>query len=717
MIRSYPGKTFSWRRHVVIVVLLLSALNVAAQTLLNKRVSADYKQEKLSAVLAHISKNGGFYFSYNGNIIPKDSLVTLTVNNQPLSAILKQLLGSRFTFEEQQNYIIITRTLPGLSIINADVTVDNNFYSVSGLVVSETSGERLMNASVYEKQQLASVLTDEHGYFKLKFRASAPASIAISASKQFYRDTTLYFLQPVSISSRNDNGIYHSSKNNGSQIERNSLARLFISTRQMIQSMNIPDFFARRPFQVSLTPGLSSHGMFSPQVVNKFSLNLVGGYTAGVNGMEVGGLFNINKQDTRYFQLAGIFNLTGGNVTGVQLAGIHNRSLDTVRGAQLSFFSNKAENQLSGIQLSALHNETRRLKGVQIGLVNVADTSQGVSIGLLNIVRNGFYRVAYTVNDVANTNFALKTGTHGFYSSLLISNNISSRQKLYAFGLGLGHDFVFGKQFYISAEANNYLANTGGSWDDWWLQGKLLLNLQLTPYISLTGGPVYNRYNQAVPWHVPGYKNVTNAPEYGADNFYQSHTKNWIGWEAGIAFNSVFQPAKNVADNSRSWYLGAALTEGMGWDQPYGPVTGGELFVQRDLGDRLTGALTSGYTYIAVHEDYEAARFSDNSVYLLPQHIVPVKAGIRLKLSPVFYIAGDLGVAFGTQDNYTVGAGPGGSFVTKTYGASHSLMYSAGFGLSFKSGFETGLKFEDYKLQSQYKQFALRLGYRFKLGK
>ena len=36
---------------------------------------------------------------------------------------------------------------------------------------------------------------------------------------------------------------------------------------------------------------------------------MFGGYTAGVNGLEIGGLFNLNKKDVRYVQAAGLFNI------------------------------------------------------------------------------------------------------------------------------------------------------------------------------------------------------------------------------------------------------------------------------------------------------------------------------------------------------------------------------------------------------------------------
>lgn len=692
---------------LIAVILLFGFKQTRAQGILEKQLTINIGHMRLADALNEISKKGGFYFSYNGNLFSKDSLVTVVADHERLSFVLNKLFQKKYEFEERKNYIIITPALQRLSLINTDLTADNNNYSVSGLVIDERTGERLMNASVYEKEQLVAALTDEHGYFRLKFQMSSPVPIMITASKIQYRDTTIHFLQPVLVNSRANKAGYTNASARGNRVERTSLGRLFISTRQMIQSMNIPDFFAKRPFQVSLTPGLSTHGMFSPQVVNKFSLNLVGGYTAGVNGLEVGGLFNINKRDSRYLQMAGIFNLAGGNATGLQLAGVHNRALDTVKGAQLALFINNAGQQLSGLQLSALHNETHRLKGVQIGLINVADSSEGASIGLVNIIRNGFYKVTYSANDVSNFNISLKTGTHAFYSALLTSTNLSADKKFYSFGLGAGHDFMFSNKVYLSTEIDYQFANTG-LWDDRWAQAKLLLNVQLSKHISLVGGPTFNHYKHSGMWHLEGYKNITDIPDYpGASSYYQ--LKNWVGWEAGIAFNGVFKPAKKTADNSQSWYLGFAGTAGMGWDNPYKLVTGMEFSLQRDLGEQLTGTLSSGYTYFSVHTSYPYFQDGNINYYERPVKIIPVKAGIRIATGKTFFIAGEVGEGFGQEtsiNNNQVG-----------YAAFHSLMYSASAGFSFKSGLETGIKFEDYKLQSDYKQFALRLGYRFRLGK
>ena len=46
-------------------------------------------------------------------------------------------------------------------------------------------------ASVYEKRQLASALTNDAGYFKLKLKNSKTSTATLFISKEFYEDTSI----------------------------------------------------------------------------------------------------------------------------------------------------------------------------------------------------------------------------------------------------------------------------------------------------------------------------------------------------------------------------------------------------------------------------------------------------------------------------------------------------------------------------------------------
>ncbi|ULQ61073.1 hypothetical protein K7I13_07420 [Brucepastera parasyntrophica] len=79
-----------------------------------------------------------------------------------------------------------------------------------------------------------------------------------------------------------------------------------------------------RPFQFSLITPLGTNGIQSQSIANVFSLNLLGGYSRGNTGFELGGMYNINFGFTRGFQFGGLFNYSGSSERAFQIAGIAN---------------------------------------------------------------------------------------------------------------------------------------------------------------------------------------------------------------------------------------------------------------------------------------------------------------------------------------------------------------------------------------------------------
>ncbi len=686
-----------------------------AQTILEKRISLDVSQKSVYFTLAQIEKEGDFVFSYNSSLVPKDSMVSVKANGSTVAEVLEELFRGRYSYIENRKFLIINPSLRPLNIITTDASTDQQSYSISGLVVDGISGERLMNVSVYEKQQLVAALTDEHGYFKLKFKAGMPQTLTVTASKLLYKDVSVNFLQSVSITAKNKTAAYKQAAENSRGVQGDPLGEFFISARQRIQSLNIPDFFASKPFQVSLTPGLSTHGLLTSQVINKFSLNLAGGYTAGVNGVEAGGLFNINRVNSKYVQLAGVFNLVGGNVTGLQLAGVNNRVLDSVKGVQLAGFVNKAEGQVSGVQIAALNNEARKLKGLQIGLVNVVDTSEGASIGLINIIRNGFYKVSLSSNNVFNTNISLTTGTHKFYTAIHAGANLTSGTARFGFGLGAGHDFLFGDKFFLAAVADYQIYGNGGNFLEHWKQGKLLLNAQLNKNIGVFAGPSFTRstYRTAVS---------ASAVVPPANVFTGNrHYRNRFGWEAGIAFNSVFKPAKKITYKTQSWYLGAAALGGIDLKST-DAIAGAQLFTERKFDGSLSAILSVGYIqhYAQVRKDlpkFEPGMFYLNYFERKDLQTLPVKAGMKTYVSKRLFFTGEVGVMPGLNNpNYDVVVNPDNSRVSTSVGkAPSSFIAAASVGYTFSGGLETGVNYDDYSgLDIQL--MTVHLAYRFKLS-
>src|SRR5690606_21458211 len=243
---------------------------------------------------------------------------------------------------------------------------------VEGQVRDADDGAVINQASIYERNVLVSTLSGPTGNFRLSFRRPNE-TIWLTVSKENYRDTTVALLLPVEVGSKATVRRYwFFPKDDSRGLEGTVLGRFFTNSKQRIQRINLDGFFAYNAYQISLTPRISSQGFFNSQVVNQVSLNIIGGHTAGVNGVEVGGAFNVNQQDVRYFQTAGLFNLVGGSVRGVQVAGVSNIVVGDVSGLQVAGVASWGGN-VRGMQLSGAVNVAENTRGMQLaGIMNLS---------------------------------------------------------------------------------------------------------------------------------------------------------------------------------------------------------------------------------------------------------------------------------------------------------------------------------------------------------
>jgi len=360
--------------YIIIVTLFLALPGLCVgQGFLEKKISLNAKNKPVSQVLKSIEAQGGFYFSYNSDIIGRDSLVTVALADKTVKEALDMLFGNAYEYNETGKYMIIQRA-------------SGQYWYASGYVVDGVTGEKVVNASVYEKQQLVSTLTNEQGYFRLKLKGKLQA-LTLYISRHLYFDTSVTVrssnIQEISIGILPKPVELDSFVVRNNEVEKSWFSKLFLSSRQRVQSINLGQYFVNKPYQGSILPGIGTHGRMSAQVVNKFSFNLIGGYTAGVNGFEIGGVFNIVKHDVHYAQLAGAANIAGGDVNGVQIAGLYNQVLEASKGWQFAGLCNFVNDSLSGLQVAGVYNHIwGGTKGAQLsGVANFSkENVEGLQI-------------------------------------------------------------------------------------------------------------------------------------------------------------------------------------------------------------------------------------------------------------------------------------------------------------------------------------------------
>jgi hypothetical protein len=514
------------------VLINLIGNSLYAQSILSRKVSLNAVDQPLGKVMALLEQTGTFRFSYNTKTVHQDSLVSLQAQNITVKETLDLLFKGNFEYKETENFIILRYAPLSLSLVIEKATGDQNFYTIGGYVTEEISGRKIYQASVYEKSLARGTLTNENGYFEIELH-DIYQPVVLTASKEYYKDATSFFLREVNVTHKRKREYSDYSIRDFNGIAGNGMARFLTSTKQQIQSLNLPGVFSSAPYQVALTPAINTHGDFSGQVINHVSLNLFGGYNAGVNGVELGGLFNINKMDVNGVQAAGLFNVAGGSVTGVQLSGLYNDISGDASGVRLAGLFNHVHGNTTGVQIAGIYNRADTADGFQFALINIANSSAGYSFGLVNFIGNGFNKISIGYNETVDLNISLKTGTNMLYTIWRAGMNVKEDNKLYTFGLGIGKGLTVTKWLTVNPELScNYLYQ--GDWKATNLLNRLDLgfNFRLNNVLSITTGPSVNIYYSDQGTGFENYAYVHDRTD--SFNLRNNKLRGWIGWAAAI---------------------------------------------------------------------------------------------------------------------------------------------------------------------------------------
>ncbi len=360
--------------------------------ILERKISISANNEKITSVLNRIGQAGGFSFSYNSAIISAEQTVSLAITEKSVREILNEIFQGTMNYKEKSNYLIITKApIP---------TAKNNIVVIimNGYVEDSKTGEKIAQASVYDKSSVASTITDEYGYFKLKLEKKTD-SIALSISKKNYRDTLVSITAPdnqylkISITPVQDSVIIAAQTEaiDSMDVDENTL-NLPYEDEPNVQ--NIHDTLYQM-VQVSLLPFIGSNDRLSGNVINDYSINFFGGYSMGTRQIELGFLVNIDRADVSWLQVAGFGNLVGRNVYGIQAAGFANVNGGETKALQLAGFANTNLGESIGVQVAGFTNtDLKGMNGVQVaGLSNITvGDAKGVQVSGLGNVQVGDYR-------------------------------------------------------------------------------------------------------------------------------------------------------------------------------------------------------------------------------------------------------------------------------------------------------------------------------------
>lgn len=513
---------FSLQRFLLYSCFLLSH-GLLAQVLpyLERPVTLHASNKTLAEIFSSISQQTNVVFSYTQTFNDQQRIV-FHCNKHPLRLVMQQLLEpSDCRFKVKGKFLILT----------CDEKSRSQNTLLNGYVYNALDSSRIEEASIYVKQTRYSVRSDKYGYFALSYTSKIP-QLTVSFAKENYKDTSLIlvnkrkqelsvFLYPIekklpskttdTITIQKDT-LQLTLKDTSNALVANTSDGFWNKFRKINANFrNISDtLFAST--SVSLVPYISTNRLLSVNTVNKYSFNILMGYSKGVNLLEIAALLNIDNGNVQYVQLAGLGNIVSGDVKGVQaaglinsnggkaqlvqLAGLLNRNKNHFRGVQTAGIGNYVNGEIKGIQLSGIFNQTTSCKGVQVsglvnntdtingvqlsglvnradyikgmqaaglvnrahyfkgvqlGLINSADSANGIPIGLFSWVKKGYHKVSISSDELQFIYLSFGSGVEKFHNLFIAGINYN-QGKFYAVGYGIGSSFTLSKRLGCSVE-------------------------------------------------------------------------------------------------------------------------------------------------------------------------------------------------------------------------------------------------------------------------
>jgi hypothetical protein len=419
------------------IIILLTALNTntyGQAPPLERLISIQLNNERLDDALDKIGKVGGFTFSYNPTDFEVGKRVSLNADNQPIRGIMNGIFQETARFKSKNNYIIIQKNKPK----------EKEDFFVMGYVLDGETGLKIEKASIYEPVSLASAVTNQYGYYRIKLSSEmnnhnlmvrkanyVGEKVTLKTKQDKYINITLLPIKPIEIIkqeppqpiqtkieiqiepikpivfrqdtlpekkidslkippsviekevSPEKDGFEDRLQGLQSEIDdfKNTVIRWFLNAKQAIHTDNIGDTL-HRPFQISLMPYLGTNHTLSGNVINDVSVNVIAGYSLGNRILEVGGVANIVRGNVSGLQAAGVVNLVGKDTKGIQAAGTLNLVGRDFSGVQASGFSNINVGNTNGIQATGFGNVVvKDLTGVQAsGFGNIVAGSMKLGV-------------------------------------------------------------------------------------------------------------------------------------------------------------------------------------------------------------------------------------------------------------------------------------------------------------------------------------------------
>lgn len=147
---------------LTVIIWMVALIQVSASGRA-QNVSIDFKNTRIEKVLEELTRQSGYHFLYDVQLINKASLVTIKATNLSLKQVLVECFANQpFNYVFEGNNVIIRPNTISHSF--ADTTVKQT--KVTG-IVKDSTGQTLVGVSVKLKNTAVGTVTDVNGKFSI----------------------------------------------------------------------------------------------------------------------------------------------------------------------------------------------------------------------------------------------------------------------------------------------------------------------------------------------------------------------------------------------------------------------------------------------------------------------------------------------------------------------------------------------------------------------
>lgn len=176
--RYFPERKKNNINKIFLIFLLIFPFinnSVSGQNIdLNKKISISAKNKNLSEVLTEIETKTDLNFAFNNNEINASQKITIIARNKNVYQILNEIFGKlqiKYTVVEKQ--IVLKLNSPAFIEEKAENKFhESDKYTISGYIRNSATGEALIGASIYVKNQSTGTVSNSYGFYSLTLPAN-----------------------------------------------------------------------------------------------------------------------------------------------------------------------------------------------------------------------------------------------------------------------------------------------------------------------------------------------------------------------------------------------------------------------------------------------------------------------------------------------------------------------------------------------------------------